>query len=155
MSTCIEDNILIRLVAGELSIEQREQAMGHLAGCASCRQRVEETQATWDTLGQWQVAVPEKDLSAAVITAAARARRDAPLSWLRIAAAIALAAGLGSAVGFLVPARSRQTVSVQTVSGQELAEQIGLDELGRDSSGLADLFSVEPGSDSKTEEGQS
>jgi anti-sigma factor RsiW len=154
VSTCIEEGVIIRLVAGELPAEQRESAMGHVAGCPSCRKRYEEMKATWGALGVWQLAVPERDLSAAVLAAAGR-RRRVPMPWMRMAAAVALAAGLGSALGFLVPWRSQQSNVGQVVSGQEVADRIGLDALGGESLGLADLFAVEADEGFNSGEGRS
>ena len=138
MNACIEYSTLIRLVAGELASARREQALEHLAGCADCRQRHEELQATWRTLGHWQPTAPGKDLWTAI--AAQAGRRPAAMPWARLAAAVVLAAGLGSAAAFLAPPRVTPPSHAANVSDLQFTDALGLDALGEPPSSLANLF---------------
>ncbi len=152
MSACLEDMLLIRLVAGELPPETRSEVAAHLAACAACRERYDQLAATWGVLGAWSIHAPQRDLSAAVLKAATR---RSPLPWLRIAASVALAAGLGAGVASITPPRYGQVPPPQPVSSQDLVERIGLESLGGESSGLEDLFAGEFEGRPEGEEGRS
>ncbi len=98
---------LIELAAGRLPPERREAVEGHLAACEACRERLAAAAATWDTLGAWEVTPPEVELAEGVQAAARRAAsgQTAAGSWrrvaLRLAAAVAVGAGVGHAAARL------------------------------------------------------
>lgn len=152
MSACLEDTLLIRLVAGELPPETRSEVAAHLAACTACRERYDRLAATWEVLGVWSVHAPQRDLSAAILRAATRRNL---LPWLRIAASVALAAGLGAGVASIAPPRYAQVPPPQPISDQELVGRTGLEFLGGESSGLEDLFAGESEDRAGGEEGRS
>jgi len=103
---------LIELAAGRLPPERRQAVEDHLAACEACRKRLAAVAGTWDALGAWAVTPPEVDLAEAVQDAARRhASGEAGAgSWhrvaLRLAAAVAIGAGVGHAVARLARAPS-------------------------------------------------
>jgi anti-sigma factor RsiW len=131
---CPTETELIRLVGGELSAARADELRQHLAHCRRCAAALAAIQSTWDVLGQWQVEPPQGNLTAAVLRAASRPR---PMPWLRIAAAILMAAGAGLLAGRTAPLSA---ASPQTVSDAQLVEQLGLDALADPAVSLTQLI---------------
>lgn len=115
---------------------------------------VEVLRSTWDDLGAWNVDPPDIDLTDRVLAQATEQENPTSRSlliavfradYLRVAASIACAAGLGVAAGALVP-RDRALQGSQPSAiptAVELVEAIGLGEFGTGSAtGLA--FGFEP-----------
>lgn len=100
----VEDMDLIALAAGRLAPQRRDAVADHLEACAECRERYEATAEVWQALGAWKVTPPSRDLAPAVEGAARReaAPQAATPAWrrraraaLRLAAVVALSAGVG------------------------------------------------------------
>lgn len=135
---CLDDPILIKLIANELSDAQRGDAQAHLAACPLCRARCDELRATWDVLGEWDVPEPAHSLAPAVLQAA----RGRNWTWtpMRLAAAIALAAGTGALLALNVPRQpAPPVVSARTVAPDQVVQALGLDALGSQPA-LGDVF---------------
>ncbi len=137
---CPRDHMIVRLVGGELADAEERDLRQHLAECPICAEAYEELRGTWDELGALNVEASDIDLTDRVLSRVQE--RENPIrhpllltvfkaSQLRVAASIALAAGLGIATGALVPrdraAQSSQSSSVPTAV--ELVEALGLGEL--------------------------
>ncbi len=92
------DDLLARLVSGELTDHQRQEMQRHLQGCPRCRDLVMETGHLWERLGVADVPVPDSDLRPRL--RARLARRESPAVRLAFRAAVVavgvLAAWLGS-----------------------------------------------------------
>lgn len=149
---CPDDTTLLRLLAGELPDAQRDFLQSHLAQCSVCRQRHASLQATWDQLGQWQVTLPSHDLTGAILAAAGR--ESLRYRWYArggIAAALLVAAGVGWTAGRW-PTHAAPTV--QVVSTDELAEQVGLDALSGDLSAFDNVLSIHAAQDNTVQEDQ-
>ena len=90
---------LIELVAGRLTADRQAAVAAHLAACPECARRRDAIRATWDALGDWQVA-PGRDLAPAILAAArAPAWRERAKPFLRVAASVLIAIGVGHAAG--------------------------------------------------------
>jgi hypothetical protein len=140
---CLNDDDLIRLIGGELSAQERDRCLEHLASCALCRQHQHEIQGTWDVLGQWQPLPPTGDLSRRILI---RARRGAIIRrYAGIAAVLVLSAGAGVIAGLAVPSRSAPAVA-QRPSSQEVVDAVGLDALAGSGPLLEELFVAPDGS---------
>jgi len=143
------------LVGGELSEAEERDVRRHVASCADCAAALQGLRGTWDDLGAWDVDVSSTDLTDRVLgragdqenpdrhpllTAALEVRR------LRVAASIALAAGLGIATAALIPADQASA----GLTADELVEALGLGELAtRSATGLPPGF--EPDSPTEAE----
>lgn len=151
--TCLSDDRLIRLSAGQLPQPEHQAAEEHLATCASCQERREAMQVTYDRLGQWEVVSPPRDLTHAVLAAAGR--QSVHRRWYehgRIAAAVLLAAGVGWTGGRWT--RPAAPPAVGTVSTDHMAQVVGLDVLtGGDL--LDGLFPADDPQDSSNPGGRS
>jgi anti-sigma factor RsiW len=141
---CPNESELVRLVGGEVPADRRERLVGHLQSCPSCRRTFDEIQATWELLGELQVQPTGADFTSRVLAAAAR--RPAPLPWLRIAAAIVVAAGAGWIAGRAMPLPGPAPLAAATsqVSDEQLAVSLGLDALVDRPDVLAQLFLQPP-----------
>jgi len=119
-----------------------EAPAGHLAECASCRQRLASMRETWDVLGEWSVEDRATDLTGRIMGKAQAARSIylwQPRAVVRIAASIAIGIGLGGFVGRPGPV---------SVSDQQAAEAMYLDALALHSStGWASPLLGETGGD--------
>ena len=132
--------MIIRLVGGEMADAEERDVRQHLAACPICAQAFQELRGTWDDLGTWEVHSTDTDLTDRVLNQVREEENPIrhPLlmvvvkaSQLRVAASIALAAGLGVATGALVP-RDRALQGSQPPSipaAAEVAEALGLTEL--------------------------
>jgi len=146
---CPDEATLLRLLAGELPESEQARVQAHLTECDACRQFYDSLQASWDQLGQWEVAPPPRDLSGAVLAAATHESiRSRWYARSAIAAAILVAAGVGWTVGRLP---SRPTETATPISTEEMAQKVGLDALSGDVAGLDNLFPT----DAAQEEAQS
>ena len=69
---CVNEAILLKLIAGDLSNTERDKVSGHLAQCDACQRLHRSRQAAWDDLGEWDAAsaLPSRDLTGAVLAAA-------------------------------------------------------------------------------------
>lgn len=152
--SCPQDHLIVRLVGGELADAEERDVRQHLATCPSCAAAFEGLRGTWVDLGAWNVDPTGTDLTDRVLARAAdkEIQVRGPLLLavfragpLRLAASIALAAGLGVATGALVPRdRALQSSQASAVpTAVELAEVLGLGELATQSAtGLP--FGFEP-----------
>lgn len=111
---CIKDSVLMEYIAGKLDADRAEQVQKHLAECAKCSERLRDSSSLWETLGRWDVDTEPHNVADKVIAAAEKTvlKREASkrrvitertfwLNALRIAASIAIAAGIGQALGRL------------------------------------------------------
>ena len=125
MATHLSEIELIELAGGKLSQATEAKAMAHLQACEPCAQRYGQTKETWQLLGQWDVAAPSLEP-----IAISTPKRDAPVSggffqWrhvadaLRIAAVLALAAGVGVTAGWLSSTTGRGLDSHETAAWQD------------------------------------
>ena len=132
---CPSESLVIRYVAGELSEPEASLVTDHASACDACRQLLARHQALWDTLADGMTAVPERDLTRAILTAASRpALSGSP--W-RIAAAVLVAVGAGIAAGAVVPVPSLTAVSITTDADADAAAfALGLDAIVVDQTGL-------------------
>ncbi|MGE5609725.1 MAG: anti-sigma factor family protein [Bacillota bacterium] len=150
---CPDEAKLLRLLAGEFSDAERETALAHLAACEACRERYRSLQATWDQLGQWEASIPSHDLTGAILAAASRESvRSRWYARSGIAAAVLVAAGIGWTAGRLPTRPSRP---MQSVSTEEMAQQVGLDVLGGDLAAFDNVFSMDETQDGSVQGGQS
>ena len=153
--SCPQDHLIVRLVGGELADAQERDVRRHLAACPTCAQAFEELRGTWDDLGAWNVDPTDIDLTDRVLAQAKEQEHPTrhPLlvamfrgGHLRVAASIALAAGLGVATGVLAP-RDRALQGPQsssTPTALDLVEALGLGELATQSAtGLPFGFETE------------
>lgn len=152
--SCPRDHLIVRFVGGELTDAEERDFRQHLAICPTCAAALEELRDTWNDLGAWHVDPTGIDLADRVLAQAAGPEDPLPrplllavfrAGQLRVAASIALAAGLGIATGALVPMdRALQgSQSTATPTAVELVESLGLAELATESAtGLP--FGFEP-----------
>ena len=127
MTGCPDDPILIRRIAGELPPSAAADLDAHVGTCESCRVRLAQMKSTWDMLGELQVKPPEQDLTARIMSATRHSKAPRWVVIGRLAAAIALAVGLGVTAGRLTPVRTPPT-PLGTISSEELLARTGLDE---------------------------
>jgi anti-sigma factor RsiW len=149
----VSDIDLIELIAGRLAPERRDAAEAHLAACAACRERRDAAARTWQVLGEWEVRADGRGLAAAVVAAA---RAEATLSpWrrqaraaLRVAAALAIGAGIGHGAARLAPRGASEGV-VAATDEDAVAQALGVAVLeGGAPAGLAEaVLGVEPPSE--------
>lgn len=140
VSDCRSDADLLKLASGRFDPREELLAREHLKSCETCARRYEDLHDTWEVLGEWAVSPPSRDL-ALVVAAAARRQMRFPewRVWLRVAASVALAAGIGTAAGLLTPVRPARTAG--PVSGDALLRTIGVDALVEPAPILSDVFS--------------
>lgn len=150
--TCPDSRQLLRLLGGESPPEAQLALRAHLAGCEPCRRSEAELRATWDVLGEWSTAAGPSDLVERVLAAA-----EAPpggqtgggvllrfmrLPSVRAAASVALAAGLGIAVGRFSAGPRQPAASADGAATDEVMQALGVSELASlSATGLPDLFS--------------
>ena len=131
---------LLDMLSGRGS--QPEAVEGHLAECASCRQRLASLRETWDVLGEWSVEERATDLTGRIMREAQGVRSVylwQPRAVVRIAASIAIGIGLGGFLGRPGPV---------SVSDEQAAEAMYLDALALQSStGWASPLLGETGGD--------
>ncbi len=101
---------LVLWASGQVPAGNRPELARHIEQCPECAARARELTQSWALLGQWTPQAPEVDLTAAVL---AQVRQEArshtvvvPLRrWVwpmtKLAAAVALAAGVGHTAGRL------------------------------------------------------
>jgi hypothetical protein len=149
--SCRRNSEVLRLVSGELDDVATQRLREHLAECAACAAAYDDARHVWRGLGDWRVdAVPE-DLTTRVL----QAIEDIPLKgretpgpfdrmgFLRAAAAIALAVGLGIYAGTLLP--TPRAVPAASDTRGVVMESLGLADLGLEgSTGLTLGFEPEP-----------
>ena len=97
MSEHLTDELLSRLIDGDLSLAVREAALGHLRECARCSARQEALVAVAATLRQ----VPPVEVSAATIRAI-RASLEEPAKPRRWPTAAMAVAAIGTCVAALL-----------------------------------------------------
>lgn len=135
---CPSEAQLLRLIGGERGTEA---LAAHLTVCPGCARRVGELREVWRVLADADVAPPPLNLAARVLAAAPRsnqARQSA--GWGRLAAAIVLGCGVGLSAALLGGSQARPQAPV---SGEQLAGQLGLDELCSDDELIAALLASE------------
>ena len=150
MSGCLEDTILIRWIAGELPSAAAARAREHVVACESCRIRMRDMQATWTLLGKLRVEPAARDRTADILAAAAVARTSTRVYAARLAAAVAVAAGLGVTAGWLRTAPQPPTLTA-TASFEQVAASTGLDVLAPDGI-MAPVFEQDPAYSEQSEE---
>lgn len=147
MDPCPDESLLIRWVAGELPAPQRDALDRHAAQCDACRSRRTELQHVWDAAGELEFLPPPRDLTDAVLAAArqsiGRTRTPASVYALRLAAAVALAAGLGTVAGRLLPPAAHESPATAVVSEDELLDRTGLHLLAGDNVIIAHVLEVD------------
>lgn len=142
---CVNEAMLLKLIAGDLPDAERDKVLAHLAQCDACQRLHRSLQAAWDDLGEWEAVsvLPSRDLTGDVLAAAgAESVRSRWYASARIAAAILVAAGAGWTAGRLSPHAHQGPQTVASASADEVALKVGLDALGGDSSIADSLFPV-------------
>ncbi|MGN6368659.1 MAG: hypothetical protein ACTHN5_10390 [Phycisphaerae bacterium] len=125
----------------------RQATLGsHLSACARCREALAAHRDLLAVLGEWQIPNPPEQSAVirARVAAVSRANGSGWRGWLRVAAAIVIAAGAGYAGG--IASRPRPA---QAATPEEVSASLHLDDLdGGTSDELAALFEnpPEPGS---------
>lgn len=120
---CPQEDMLIGLISGQMTVQTREACLAHLDQCEACRRRYQDLQATWDALGEWTVDAPQRDLVPAIV---ADLKRSDTRRWrLALAASVALAAGAGILAALAIPARRPATVASEQAVHQLLADSFG------------------------------
>lgn len=137
--SCPQMCLLLRSLSGELPPSERDELDRHLAGCPICRQAYADLRETWGVLGSWAVDVAGTDLTADVLAGVEQPAggQVAGARWaggLRVAASIACALGLGITAGALLPTTPAspgpERVPGRAVEGIDVAESLGLTDLG-------------------------
>lgn len=105
---CPSDLTLDRLNSGELEGDARGSAEGHVAGCATCQQRLEARRQGWAAFPQ----VDERRLLARIRTAA-----DAPTPWWRRGLLLPAVAALAASVVAVAVWRSPTEPDVRVKGG--------------------------------------
>ncbi len=142
--SCPQGHLIIRLVGGELTQAEAGALRHHLATCQSCAAAFEELTAAWDDLGAWNIGPAHIDLTDRVLAQAADQETTflEPLpintfnaTLFRVAASVALAAGLGISAAALLSHQqgSPGSGASSTPTATELAESLGLAELATQS----------------------
>lgn len=156
----VDDIELIEYVAGNLTEPEASAVREHIAVCAECSQRVQDTAKLSDALGLWEVKTAEHDIGDRVV---ARAKHSQPESIqrpetqarikrllpqvLRVAASIIIAIGLGNKLGeYSVTGKKPRSASSQ--QKPEYLAALGLEW----SSGLAWLVLEEEPADAGDEQ---
>lgn len=157
MNRCPDKSILIRWISGELAPNLTEALVRHVTACEACGKRHTELRRVWDLVGELTFDVPTHDLTDAVLRTARLPERTEPsatfawpFAW-RLAAAIALAAGLGITAGRLTPVRPAQTAAA-SISSDEMLARTGLDLLATGDSILAHVMESDADSGSSQED---
>jgi len=120
----LNDKQLLEMLNHELP----DKAFEHFAACASCAERLQALQESWDLLGQWTIDVPDVDLTDRILSHVQCIR---PIylwqtqTLIRVAASILIGVGVGGWLG-----RS----GGQPVSDQQVVESMYLDVLTLSSS---------------------
>lgn len=176
--SCPKEELIVRLVSGELPDTEQGDLRQHLRSCPRCAGLYEGLRKTWDELGGWDFDPAGIDLSNRVLARvtdqeqeagrgtffrwrglsglgdAARTQARGSLSWLRMAASIALAAGLGMATGVLTPLdwAARVPRSAAAPTAEEVMDSLGLSEFGSGSATGLDLaFETQAPADTEVE----
>lgn len=149
---CPDDSKLLNLLGRELDPAERPRFEEHLSGCTFCRDRYEEFRSVWAQLGRWEAPPPQTDLRSRVLMAARR--ESSSRRWIgrgAVAAAVALAAGMGWTIG-----RLPQPATAQAgISTQQMVEIVGLDRLGGDINAFAPIVPSDEMLDPGAQGGQS
>jgi anti-sigma factor RsiW len=128
----IEQTTLIKLVAGELSGDQRRDIEAHLASCDECRAALERQRTVYDVLGDWRLGAVALDQWPAV----ERRLEDwrpviiRPI-WAqvgrvsRIAAAVIVGVGAGYVGGRLATPNVTPTPTFETISDEDALDAVG------------------------------
>jgi len=132
-----------------------EELARHLDQCAECRRRLEAYAGTWDLLGRVGRDDIPAELAEGIMRAAERQGRPAGRSgvaarlWAsvgpigRAAAVIVAASTAGFAVGrFTAPAGPRHTPAGRSVTSDEVAQAVFLDELATAPLGISEALSM-------------
>lgn len=93
---------LLELIGGHLGPGDSAAAEDHLDACDACRLKHQQLFKTWQVLGQWEAARPDRDLREPIVAAADRRQgtwRRSALVAMKAAAAIVLAWAVGYEAG--------------------------------------------------------
>jgi anti-sigma factor RsiW len=97
------DRQLLAHLQEALSADDEQALAAHLRDCGACRQRLAELGGVWRLLGSWKAPGVPGDLRERILTALpAQPATPKASGWrrpLRVAAALALAAGIGHVAG--------------------------------------------------------
>ncbi|MBN1511141.1 MAG: zf-HC2 domain-containing protein [Phycisphaerae bacterium] len=105
---CPSAEDLVRYVSGEAGADDAARVEVHLVGCPTCAETVAALRETWAALDAWQLDASGVDLTERVLMAveaeeaAPRRHRWRWPALTRLAASVAIAAGLGIGAGRLV-----------------------------------------------------
>jgi anti-sigma factor RsiW len=118
---------LLDYVAGRLPGAESELVRRHIAECADCASRHQQTLETWETLGKWQVDSSAHQIADRIEALSAESKhqrrpeprvffplRSSVLAAIRVAAAIILAVGGGHLLGRFTAASNQQTATIST-----------------------------------------
>ncbi len=110
MPNHLRDIELLELIGGHLSDAAATAANEHLAACPDCARRHRRMRRLWQLLGRWQLPADTSRARPAPSSPREAQKAGRPVRWwslagpLRLAAVLALAAGVGAAAGWLTPA---------------------------------------------------
>jgi len=130
---CPRNDVILRLLSGELEPDARRELQDHFEACSACRSAYEDLQASWDVLGDWQVDASAIDLTERVLANAGAAERRQvqrirlAAYWtvpLRAAALIVLATGLGIGAGHFVPAGKSAAIPEPSAALEDMSEAL-------------------------------
>lgn len=148
----VNDEILVRMAAGEIAEEDAAAVRRHIATCEPCARRMRAQTELWALLGEWRVEPAPRDLRDDVLArldAAGPLRRPRASRWMtgwsvgRAAAGVVFAVGLGYAAGRWTLERARPPVVPVAASEKQAAEALGLPVLAASPLGL-DAWLADP-----------
>jgi len=130
----INDSEMLDMLTGHIGPDQQKDMHEHMDACAPCRTRWQDYQGTWEDLGQWDLQLPQSDLTESImarISPANTLRLFQPRSLLRIAASVL--------IGLLVGRMAARTPLGGRPSEQDMTQAMYLDTLTLNTStGLGD-----------------
>jgi anti-sigma factor RsiW len=136
MMKCPRTSDILEMLSNRLDSERSPELRAHIAACAICAEALRELEVPWTALGSWTLEPSAVDVVDAVLERAGHVEQaPAPgrmALWrrpLRIAASIAIAAGLGIGAGSVVPVPAFSTEP----SEEQVAESLGLTAFATDS----------------------
>ena len=133
----IKDIELIALLEKHLAPAARSAVERHLSDCQECRMRKTEIAETWDILGTWDLQSPQEDLCESILARSRQESKHKPIGYLRIAASIIAAVGIGYIAGQWIDVNglsgTNLTQSQVEIDEQDVAENLGLAALDNDS----------------------
>ena len=106
----VNDNELLEHIAGRLPEAKSRRLREHVTGCPDCEKRYRDAVDVWDSLGSWNVDPSGHEIADRIEALAIEdksGRRESKtipfvrssMAWLRVAAMVALAIGVGHLLG--------------------------------------------------------